>query len=174
VSTWRHWLDASDTRARKARVLTSRVVYVLKAVVSDWRKHTAHTSESPYDLSWDDVEVFWQESSCVAWVGSDSDDDATPATRSEAAVPSRVQPAAHIHPLLTVSDVSHWSSHHAPTRSGSTQFHIREMRAVPLSEVLLNFPAASVHMKPFDVAKLYVYAVAGCSVLQATYVCTIA
>ena len=167
VSKWRHITDVSDSRIHQLRVLTARSVYVLRAVVQDWRKHARTHSDQPYDLTWDEVESFWQESSCVDW-DSDSDNDSSKVMAETTSRPHHCDAGAR-HPMLIVSDVNMWldkTSQHV--RSGSIAFHIRELRSVPLSELLLNFPAALVHMKPFDIMKLYVYAVAGLSVLQAT------
>lgn len=151
------------------RSAVARCWFVARAIVRDWRKHhLSSQSDASFDLTWEDVEVYWAESSQIAWDTAHAHEPSVLPSYHSGGAPANDRAR---HPLLNITDIRTWASEPRPVRphrNGSVAFHIRELRSVPLSELLLNFPAASIHMKPLDVAKLYVYIIAGVTVLHAS------
>ena len=179
---WQQLRSSSVDSVDSVQTTLRRIKYVARAITKDWRQHHEQQLkgvDESFDLSWDDVEVYWAESAEVAWAKHSMDGacgsecQAAKSNVRGLAVPNR-------HKLLMATDQEQWAVSGAvkaasaddgdvtgtADRQGVIQFHVRELRQVPLSELMLNFPASTIHMKPFDVAKLASYGLAGLSVVQ--------
>jgi hypothetical protein len=168
-STWRQWVTSSHAVWANVTVTAERCKYVGDAIYNDWKQHHASSGNDPsvdgFDLSWEEVELYWERSGEAVL-------DKTVGKHPVALESQLDKVSLNRHSLLATTEHATWSQspvRNSPRdREGSIVFHLRELRNVPLSELLLNFPESSIHMKPLDVVKLYVYAAVGLSVLQAT------
>lgn len=162
-------MEETETALETLQSLTRRSVYVVRTVFQQWRNHRRRLSEESFDLDWDDLESIWADSREMDW--SEPSVKSVTAPTGAKSVDSSII-VSHRHRLLNLTDTGHWAREIEADppdwqeRRGSISFHIRELRSVPLSELFLNFPAATVHMKPLDVAKLCSYVIAGLSVLH--------